>query len=202
MGPKDCDVPNKTADALDQREEMLLDVLRWFAHCKEATTSLTVADAFHWSHEEAVGVLNSLSSRGKLYLSAPEERVYWILTDEGRRYAAEGTPEARLVQLVQSRALDITVADLSDTALVSDQEIASIGLKNAMKLKWVELEKGTKRLRVVLDGPVVDTSQQWLMMIDEASKAKLDQAALVQKLQDSNRLDAQSVERMILQVLF
>lgn len=205
MEVKHCDEPPCSSDGIkDEREVKVSEVLKWFGARDPllTITSTVLADTLQCPHEKMVGVLNSLSSRQKIELQGPHECVYWYLTDEGRRYAAIGSPEARLVALLQSNAKGMSMDELQQKPeVVEDKDLMSIGLKNAMKLRWIELDKARKELKVVLQGPVTDVCQKCLFIIDEAHKAHAPQDCLISTLHGELGVKEDVIEKTVLQDL-
>ncbi|XP_028772698.1 phenylalanine--tRNA ligase alpha subunit, cytoplasmic-like, partial [Neltuma alba] len=86
-------------------------------------------------HNEIVNVIKSLHGFG--YVDAEDiKRETWVLTDEGKTYAAAGSPEVQLF-------LAIPPEGISKEELQKKLNPAAfkIGCAQAAKNKWVELGK-------------------------------------------------------------
>ncbi|CAN1817841.1 Phenylalanine--tRNA ligase alpha subunit, cytoplasmic [Linum perenne] len=91
-------------------------------------------------HSEIVNVIKSL--HGFLYVVAEEiKKETWVLTDEGKKYAAEGSPEVQLFLAVPSEG-SISKDELQKKL---DPAIFKIGCSQAGKNKWVEMGKQVSR---------------------------------------------------------
>ncbi|CAN0924536.1 Phenylalanine--tRNA ligase alpha subunit, cytoplasmic [Linum grandiflorum] len=91
-------------------------------------------------HSEIVNVIKSL--HGFLYVVATDiKKETWVLTDEGRKYAAEGSPEVQLFLAVPSEG-SISKDELQKKL---DPAVFKIGCNQAGKNKWVEMGKQVSR---------------------------------------------------------
>lgn len=95
-------------------------------------------------HDKVFGLCKSLQAREYVSLKQ-KEKTLWLLTAEGERYAAEGTPEFKLLCWMQEHheAQGHDVTSLK-AAFGADTDVA---LSNAMKLGWLKMDKGTKRIQ-------------------------------------------------------
>jgi len=88
-------------------------------------------------HEQVVGVLKSLEALEAIKAEISEKQVL-TLSEEGVKYARDGSPEYQVWKLVASSPLPQPDIDnrLGD--------VAKVGFGAAMKNKWVSLDKATK----------------------------------------------------------
>jgi phenylalanyl-tRNA synthetase alpha chain len=84
------------------------------------------------NHEDLVGILKSLTVAEMVTMDANEVKLM-SLTDDGERYAKEGTPEAQVFKLVPDAGL--LRADLPKFPAVK------IGFGLCMKNKWLVTDK-------------------------------------------------------------
>lgn len=91
-------------------------------------------------HSDVVNVIKSL--HGFRYIDAQDiKRETWVLTDEGRKYAAEGSPEVQLFLAVPAEG-SISKDELQKKL---DPSVFKIGCSQAGKNKWVEMGKQVSR---------------------------------------------------------
>lgn len=117
-----------------------------------STSTLQIAETLGLQHDKIVGIIKSLESRNKVNISEPREQSTWYLTDEGQSYAKEGTPESRVFNCVKAAGKTLPIADLKSNNCGQMTDAAlDIGMKNALKLKWLSIEKSTKSLVCAVD---------------------------------------------------
>ncbi|KAL5788579.1 hypothetical protein ACOSP7_005528 [Xanthoceras sorbifolium] len=91
-------------------------------------------------HNDVVNVVKSL--HGFRYVDAQDiKRETWVLTDEGRKYAAEGSPEVQLFLAVPTEG-SIPKDELQKKL---DPAVFKIGCSQAGKNRWVEMGKQISR---------------------------------------------------------
>jgi phenylalanyl-tRNA synthetase alpha chain len=118
-----------------------------------------------YDHNELVGAIKSLEMDEYL-LPTPFELKQLVLTDEGRDYAANGSPEARVYYYVKnsgSTTQDEITAQLGD--------VAKIGFGHSMKLKWIVLDKATKTVKPLAE-TIEDKTQSLLQQIVNQEEVK------------------------------
>ncbi|CAI0454972.1 unnamed protein product [Linum tenue] len=102
-------------------------------------------------HAEIVNAIKSL--HGFLYVESQDiKKETWVLTDEGKRYAAEGSPEAQLFLAVPAEG-SIAKDELQKKF---DPAIFKIGCSQAGKNKWVEMGRQVSRKVVQVEDKVKD----------------------------------------------
>ncbi|UKK02824.2 phenylalanyl-tRNA synthetase [Theileria orientalis] len=102
----------------------------------EDKTVISTLDV-EFEHDKVVSGVKSLMSKG--YVTLEEHKAnFYFLTEEGELYAKQGSPEYLLVEYVKSN-IDVSL----DTA-VNNVVNGSIGLKKAMKDKYLTLDKDKK----------------------------------------------------------
>uniref|UniRef100_A0A2P2M1K8 Uncharacterized protein MANES_17G101200 n=1 Tax=Rhizophora mucronata TaxID=61149 RepID=A0A2P2M1K8_RHIMU len=101
-----------------------------------------ISDSGHFAsergidHNEIVNVIKSL--HGFRYIDAEDiKRETWVLTDEGKKYATEGSPEVQLFLAVPPEG-SISKDELQKKL---DPAVFKIGCSQAGKSKWVEMGK-------------------------------------------------------------
>lgn len=93
-----------------------------------------------FDHNDVVNVIKSL--HGFRYIDAQDiKRETWVLTDEGKKYAAEGSPEVQLFLAVPAEG-SISKDELQKKL---DSAVFKIGCSQAGKNKWVEMGKQVSR---------------------------------------------------------
>ncbi|WRX13406.1 Phenylalanyl-tRNA synthetase - like 1 [Theobroma cacao] len=96
-------------------------ILGYLATHEEIPDSGQFASQHGLQHNDVVNVIKSL--HGFRYIDAQDiKRESWVLTDEGKKYAAEGSPEKKL-----------------------DPSVFKIGCSQAGKNKWVDMGKQVSR---------------------------------------------------------
>lgn len=91
------------------------------------------------SHADLDKNLKSLLADEYVKLEVLEKKLV-ELSEEGLRYANNGTPE-----FIYASALELSKATLkSDVEAKVGAEIAKIGFSKAMQRKWIQLVAGTK----------------------------------------------------------
>ncbi|GLU02907.1 hypothetical protein SLE2022_201390 [Rubroshorea leprosula] len=115
-------------------------VLGYLATHEEILDSGQFASEHGLDHNEVVNVIKSL--HGFRYIDAQDiKRETWVLTDEGKKYAAEGSPEVQLFLAVPPEG-SISKDELQKKL---DPSVFKIGCSQAGKNKWVEMGKQVSR---------------------------------------------------------
>lgn len=136
-------------------------------------SSLDLATTIDITHDRLVGLIKSLESRNKLILSEPKEQACWTLSPEGLLYSNLGSPEARFFELVKTAGKPVPLADLTSGSAKSEgysDDVIKIGMKTAMKLNWISLDKATKTLFCAVEN-VQDICRNTLVLIGQNSNA-------------------------------
>lgn len=141
--------------------------------------SLLYARSKNIDHTELIGLLTSLSLEG--YLTTENQKMEEIvLTPEGQDYLQKGSPEAQVFNFVKEKE-KISQTDLNNTL----GPISKIGFSQAMKNKWISLEKETKLIVPALNN-IEDKVQDTLKQIVNGEESKevdgLVKRKLVEKL--------------------
>ncbi|KAF2305920.1 hypothetical protein GH714_008872 [Hevea brasiliensis] len=111
-------------------------------------------------HAEIVNVIKSL--HGFRFVDTQDiKRETWVLTEEGKKYAAEGSPEVQLFLAVPAEG-SISKDELQKKL---DSGIFKIGCSQAGKNKWVEMGKHISRKVQHVEDKVKDL----LLRIQDAS---------------------------------
>lgn len=160
---------DKQLDDKSVQQLSLLSTLDDAFKTRASIASLDVAATLGSQHEKIVGVIKSLESRNKVRLSEPKERSIWVLTDEGKRYAEIGTPEARLFSHVKAAGKPVPLAALSSSC---ESDEVNIGMKNALKLKWLSMDKETQSLMCIAS-QIDDDVRSLLQKIGEQGEEEL-----------------------------
>ncbi|KAL8440571.1 hypothetical protein Efla_007232 [Eimeria flavescens] len=109
------------------------------------TLSLAKQHADFGGHDRVVGLCKSLQAREYVALTQ-HEKTQWLLTEEGESYAADGTPEFKMLlwfrQNQQAEGVDVATLRAVFGALTD------VALSNAMKMGWLRLDKATKRMQL------------------------------------------------------
>ena len=105
-------------------------------------------------HNSLVGCLLSLNSTEYIILENKEDKC-WVLTEEGKKYVENGTPEYRIFRGIPEEG--ITKVDLENKF----KDIFQFGFQNGMKKKWfaINKEKGV----VLKSKPNVDDEDQVIL---------------------------------------
>ncbi|KAF5745710.1 Phenylalanyl-tRNA synthetase / phenylalanine--tRNA ligase putative isoform 1 [Tripterygium wilfordii] len=115
-------------------------ILGYLEHHEEITDSGQFAADRALDHNEVVNVIKSL--HGFRYVDAQDiKKEAWVLTDEGKTYAAAGSPEVQLFLAVPTEG-SIPKEELQKKL---DPSVFKIGCSQAGKNKWVEMGKQVSR---------------------------------------------------------
>ncbi|CAA7044814.1 unnamed protein product [Microthlaspi erraticum] len=115
-------------------------VLGFLENNEEITDSGQFSTEHNLDHNAVVNVIKSL--RGFQYIVAQDiKRESWVLTAEGKKYAAEGSPEVQLFLAVPAEG-SISKDELQRNLAPS---VFKIGCAQAGKNKWVEMGKQVSR---------------------------------------------------------
>eukprot|EP01119_Soliformovum_irregulare_P001986 TRINITY_DN11_c0_g1_i1.p1 TRINITY_DN11_c0_g1~~TRINITY_DN11_c0_g1_i1.p1 ORF type:complete len:496 (-),score=141.12 TRINITY_DN11_c0_g1_i1:58-1545(-) len=125
----------------------------------------TILDSGKWSasiglkHDDAlVGTIMRLNGF-ELITTEKLEKKYNALTEEGKEIIKIGSPEARVWQAVPEGGIE------KPTLEKQMGEAGKIGLGNAMKLKWVTMDKATNKI-IKTQQSIVDEVQNQLKEIE------------------------------------
>lgn len=137
--------------------------------------SLLYARSKNIDHTQLIGLLTSLSLEG--YLITENLKMEEItLTQEGQDYLQKGSPEAQVFNLVKARG-KISQADLNNEL----GQLSKIGFSQAMKNKWLSLEKESKLIVPAADS-IEDKVQESLRQIVNGEESKETDALVKRKL--------------------
>ncbi|KFK30504.1 hypothetical protein AALP_AA7G270700 [Arabis alpina] len=115
-------------------------ILGFLNNNEEITDSGQFSSELNLDHNEVVNVIKSL--HGFRYIDVQDiKRETWVLTDEGKKYAAEGSPEVQLFLAVPEEG-SISKDELQKKLAPS---VFKIGCSQAGKNKWVEMGKQVSR---------------------------------------------------------
>jgi phenylalanyl-tRNA synthetase alpha chain len=123
-------------------------VLGFLEKNEEISDSGKFAEEVGINHDEIVNIIKSLNAF-ELVVATDIKRERYVLTDEGKKYAAEGSPEFQFFLAVPPEGISIN--DLEKKVINFD---VSIGQKQALKNKWVEIasSKDLKDRKDLKDG--------------------------------------------------
>ncbi|EOX98025.1 Phenylalanyl-tRNA synthetase alpha chain isoform 2 [Theobroma cacao] len=115
-------------------------ILGYLATHEEIPDSGQFASQHGLQHNDVVNVIKSL--HGFRYIDAQDiKRESWVLTDEGKKYAAEGSPEVQLFLAIPPEG-SISKDELQKKL---DPSVFKIGCSQAGKNKWVDMGKQVSR---------------------------------------------------------
>ncbi|KAG7544537.1 Phenylalanyl-tRNA synthetase class IIc alpha subunit [Arabidopsis suecica] len=115
-------------------------ILGFLQNNEQITDSGQFSAEFNLDHNEVVNVIKSL--HGFRYIDVQDiKKETWVLTDEGKKYAAEGSPEVQLFLAVPEEG-SISKDELQKKLAPS---VFKIGCSQAGKNKWVEMGKQVSR---------------------------------------------------------
>ncbi|KAL9820391.1 Phenylalanine--tRNA ligase alpha subunit, cytoplasmic [Arabidopsis thaliana] len=115
-------------------------ILGFLQNNEQITDSGQFSAEFNIDHNELVNVIKSL--HGFRYIDVQDiKKETWILTDEGKKYAAEGSPEVQLFLAVPEEG-SISKDELQKKLAPA---VFKIGCSQAGKNKWVEMGKQVSR---------------------------------------------------------
>ncbi|KAL7751354.1 Phenylalanyl-tRNA synthetase, beta subunit, cytoplasmic [Sorochytrium milnesiophthora] len=134
--------------------------------CIEDTGSLKTADGVETDQAVLLGILNSLVSR-EMVSYMPLEAEKWVLTEEGRDIAANGSHEAKVFNAIPAGQEGLSIADLSARV---GAESAKIGQGKAFKSKWIGKAATGNLIRLV--DSIVDTTKDDLCQIRDTATHK------------------------------
>lgn len=128
-----------------------------------------------------LGALNSLKSKEMIDYT-PIERINWILTEEGKQLAKDGSHEARVFAAVPAGDEGLPIAELQNKVGAS----AKPGQGKAFKNKWIS-KKGANLVRLI--DTIVDQTQNELKEIE--STGTLGDAKVLADLKKRTLVDKQ-----------
>ncbi|KAK8360408.1 hypothetical protein V6Z12_A04G162300 [Gossypium hirsutum] len=115
-------------------------ILGYLATSEEIPDSGQFASQHGFQHNDVVNVIKSL--HGFRYIDAQDiKRESWVLTDEGKMYAADGSPEVQLFLAVPQEG-SISKDELQKKL---EPSVFKIGCSQAGKNKWVDMGKQVSR---------------------------------------------------------
>ncbi|CAL9228583.1 unnamed protein product [Arabidopsis halleri] len=115
-------------------------ILGFLQNNEQITDSGQFSAEFNLDHNEVVNVIKSLHAFR--YIDVQDiKKETWVLTDEGKKYAAEGSPEVQLFLAVPEEG-SISKDELQKKLAPS---VFKIGCSQAGKNKWVEMGKQVSR---------------------------------------------------------
>ncbi|KAL1190284.1 Phenylalanine--tRNA ligase alpha subunit, cytoplasmic [Cardamine amara subsp. amara] len=115
-------------------------ILGFLQNNEKITDSGQFSSECNLDHNEVVNVIKSL--HGFRYIDVEDiKKERWVLTDEGKKYAAEGSPEVQLFLAVPEEG-SISKDELQKKLAPS---VFKIGCSQAGKNKWVEMGKQVSR---------------------------------------------------------
>ncbi|KAG8500296.1 hypothetical protein CXB51_003702 [Gossypium anomalum] len=115
-------------------------ILGYLATSEEIPDSGQFASLHGFQHNDVVNVIKSL--HGFRYIDAQDiKRESWVLTDEGKKYAADGSPEVQLFLAVPQEG-SISKDELQKKL---EPSVFKIGCSQAGKNKWVDMGKQVSR---------------------------------------------------------
>ncbi|KAF5448819.1 hypothetical protein F2P56_029318 [Juglans regia] len=132
-------------------------ILGYLAKNQEIADSGEFAAQHGLNHDDVVNVIKSL--HGFRYVDAQDiKRETWVLTDEGKTYAASGSPEVQLFLAIPPEGIP-----LEELQKKLDPLLFKIGRAQAAKNKWVEMGKQLVSRKVQ---HVNDTVKDLLLQIE------------------------------------
>ncbi|KAK8564319.1 hypothetical protein V6N13_005447 [Hibiscus sabdariffa] len=115
-------------------------ILGYLSTAEEIPDSGLFASQHCLPHNDVVNVIKSL--HGFRYIDAQDiKRESWVLTDEGKKYAADGSPEVQLFLAIPQEG-SISKDELQKKL---EPSVFKIGCSQAGKNKWVDMGKQVSR---------------------------------------------------------
>lgn len=121
---------------------------------------------------ESTGLAYAAVMRAALSLSEKnlvrtheKKRTRFFLNEEGRLHAREGLPERRLVKALTSLGGEASIDDVVDSSSL-DKSLTTIALGWLTRKGWAEIQKGTRRLKILRE-PQEGTDERLLVMLNE-----------------------------------
>ena len=163
-------------DERKELEDLVLQTLDSHGSIADTLTFLTPSPPssstppLPFTHSLLTSVLQSLSAAAYVLLS-PISHPLYQLTEEGETYATRGTPEGQLLLALQSAGGRLSLRD-AESQLGKD--VYEIGRGQAMKARWLSLDKDKGEL-VLKDGAdVKDDVKDMLEKVKEGRSDDLD----------------------------
>jgi phenylalanyl-tRNA synthetase alpha chain len=154
--------------------------------------SLAYARSKGFDHTELIGVINSLALDKYVVVTANLKQEELVLTDEGKSYRKHGSPEAQVYHLVKSSPLT------QEQILSQLGGIGKIGFAQAMKNKWISINKETKVLSPAVE-EIQDKVQQALLLIPTEEENKDLQGVKPAELAEENKDLDQLIKRKLVE---
>jgi len=133
-------------------------ILKYLNENNVIEDSIKYAQTLQVPHDQIVGSLKSLSSDEYVILQQLETRT-WTLTEDGKDYLENGTPERRLFELIP--------ADGIAKAELEKQPFFQLGWTYGMRNKWFKLEGAIVKKLV---NEIKDQDAEFLAQIKEGKE--------------------------------
>ncbi|KAJ4851445.1 hypothetical protein Tsubulata_031893, partial [Turnera subulata] len=157
---------NLRSESLQQQKMAEDAILGYLKDHESIDNSRDFAQERGIDHNDIVSVVTSL--KGFQFIEAEDiKEETWILTEEGKKYAAEGSPEMQLLLALPAEG-SISKDELQKKL---DPAVFKIGCSQAGKNKWVEMGKQVSRKVKVED--VKDKVKDSLVKIENGQSYKV-----------------------------
>ena len=158
---------------------MEAELLRDLAN-QDIENSLLYARSKNFDHTELIGILTSLGLEG--YVETQNLKMEeTVLTKEGLDYLEKGSPEAQVFNHIKSSE------KLTQEKLNSDLgALGKIGFAQAMKNKWISIDKESKTLIATVD-QIEDKVQTTLKLVQNGEESKEVEALIKRKLIEKSK---------------
>lgn len=148
--------------AAQTAEEAVIRALEELTSPSDSLQSQQLADQIGIAHQELIdGPLKSLVARLALALQ-PVTHDRWKISTEGLSYASSTSPELSVHAAVV--AADVPLNDTALHALLG-KDVAARGKQQALRRRWISIDKPTKTFCAVPGADVVDDIGDWLRLL-------------------------------------
>lgn len=133
-------------------EEAVLRAVEELSSVTESLDSQALCTKVGLTHEVLVdGPLKSLSAKSALRLE-PITHDRWQISSEGLKYADSKSPEVFFFEAVSQSC---TPLDATSLDVILGKELSARGKQQALKRRWVSIDKATKTFKATMDASSV-----------------------------------------------
>jgi len=151
-------------------EDIVLKIIGDLAIGSDGIDSQVLADQCGLDHQILVDtVLKSLIAR-EVLTASPKAHQSVQLTSEGEKYCTDGSPEVIVFQKIA--ASPDQALKMEELEELVGKDLTKLGMQNALKNKWIGLEKSTKMLTCKVES-VQDHVQEMLKNVQHLNDADM-----------------------------
>jgi phenylalanyl-tRNA synthetase alpha chain len=166
MSPKDAPMPCGQTDAEMDLPQLLLNWLN--EH--EKFDSIALAEHLKMPHQKIIGGIKSILTHDRVINTEDYSVSEYVLTDEGKSMAKDGSHEYNLFQLLGTNGMSMNDIKLPNLKVAQSK---------ALEVKWISIEKNGKETKLVRKvDKVEDTVSADLKKVADGKAEELNKAAI------------------------